>query len=936
MLRLILRVSSLRNLSGRAWRRPGRGLRGRAGQMATFFILIIVAVIIFTMFTANLGQAAVMATNMSNAADAAALLLGSQLASQSSMHYESLGWSTERCFGTGALGGVLAMVFALLATIFTAGAGLAVVIPAASAAGAAGGAIGNEIVGLDAGAGALQGAISGAAIGTGAVVGKAVGAALTPGATTAGQTAGTTAGKAGGLLGKVAGKAVGGVGKAVSYGGQAVTAAGNAISAGGQAMIAAGKAMIAAGAVTPVVGPVMAVIGYIMIAIGYVLQVIGWLIATLGAAISYVGDAIAYVGDKIAGVQSTAPTWRGPEFPALPSFSGPAASPAGTSAAPPAVKPTTPSAGKPMAPAGGDKPPAPGGETPFGKPLPEGGFAGPKGAVIDHSPIMAGNPELASSMGWNGGQLLETIPPLQPVPAGVNLVSGSVVPSLTGIKAGAIGNAAMSAAGPIMKGIVRDEIRADMMANAAKVLNGLPDGDRIAQGVIFDAMLRVVDDPARERDDFDINGNGDMQEFVPRFGRCWYRHTRRYFDALPEVSRRASDFVNGPLKRMEEAAQEAVRKSPPGLLSRLSIEGSRGSLENLTTRLYNANPGRFGPPLAAFWLPGPTGAQLQQHPADCSTCPPPPGWDETDQALQDLKEFIDGAQSVRQMDERSRYTQARNWAPALTETIRWLNPDGGRTDTGLQKWRNRLTAIKQSLDPCRPDPVTNNPGNYPCREPASNRATVDANLADDEFAIVDQQLRALQLSLYQPSRLDGYLQEADRFIAQMVDPLQNPAWNTARSVLLDLIRFMFPEAYIPAPKGAAYVWEDNRGAHRVEVWVGPFPQPTIGVKSKGNFLSGAKCMVLKQGEDQTGLLSFVIIRRTDTPRNNGNLGLWNWNAGQTRTVTRMSATRWSYDHVHLTYTSPVLLQPLADTRAAQRILDLLAQQPLLLTPMRCD
>jgi len=114
--------------------------------------------LIFVMVTVNIGNVAVDATSISNAADAAVLQLASNLSTKARMLYEGLGNTYERCQNTGWLAVVLAVVVAVVMTVASYGtASPWAVALVAAAAGAIGGAI--------AGTGWVQGAVTGAAIG---------------------------------------------------------------------------------------------------------------------------------------------------------------------------------------------------------------------------------------------------------------------------------------------------------------------------------------------------------------------------------------------------------------------------------------------------------------------------------------------------------------------------------------------------------------------------------------------------------------------------------------------------------------------------------------------------------------------------------------------------------------------------------------------------
>ncbi len=86
-----------------------------SGQIATIMILFLVIALIFTMVTANIGRVALDATGLSNAADASALQLGSNLASEANFLAESLrntcGNPLQCCHGRGLLFPMLFNVF---------------------------------------------------------------------------------------------------------------------------------------------------------------------------------------------------------------------------------------------------------------------------------------------------------------------------------------------------------------------------------------------------------------------------------------------------------------------------------------------------------------------------------------------------------------------------------------------------------------------------------------------------------------------------------------------------------------------------------------------------------------------------------------------------------------------------------------------------------
>ncbi len=166
--------------------------------MATLLILLMVIGLSFVLFTANIGNLSIQSTGLANSADAAALQLSSNLSTKSRQLYEGLGNTVKKCYKTGCLSLILAIVVAIVAIIFTAGALAAVALPligqlslatAMMVVGGIGGAVGGAVGGAIAGTGAAQGALTGAIIGV-AIGGIAGGLTAAPSGTKAVATVG--------------------------------------------------------------------------------------------------------------------------------------------------------------------------------------------------------------------------------------------------------------------------------------------------------------------------------------------------------------------------------------------------------------------------------------------------------------------------------------------------------------------------------------------------------------------------------------------------------------------------------------------------------------------------------------------------------------------------------------------------------------------------
>ncbi|MCX5704003.1 MAG: MgtC/SapB family protein [Candidatus Omnitrophica bacterium] len=174
MIRYFSRTISLNNLFNAS----------SSGQIATMLMLFMVVILLFILTTVNLGSVSIKTTTISNAADTAALLLASRLASRSNQMFDAIIPEKEKasyandhnkvvksCVKSGILPGVAAAIVVaatLLPLIFISG-GLAAIpfwqiLVGSIIKGAYVGALVGHFSGLGAGTGAMQGAIVGASI----------------------------------------------------------------------------------------------------------------------------------------------------------------------------------------------------------------------------------------------------------------------------------------------------------------------------------------------------------------------------------------------------------------------------------------------------------------------------------------------------------------------------------------------------------------------------------------------------------------------------------------------------------------------------------------------------------------------------------------------------------------------------------------------------
>jgi hypothetical protein len=164
MIKYFRKITSLNNLHNKQV----------SGQIATMLTLVIVGMLVLILITVNIGDVAMKKTAVSNAADSAALQLGSQLSTISHGYVEALGSDKEDCQKTGWCSAIIAAIVAIVAVVvaivsFGVGAPLALM-----AIGALAGAIGAAI---SAGARGLTGKAFWNQVLLGASIGAAIGSA---------------------------------------------------------------------------------------------------------------------------------------------------------------------------------------------------------------------------------------------------------------------------------------------------------------------------------------------------------------------------------------------------------------------------------------------------------------------------------------------------------------------------------------------------------------------------------------------------------------------------------------------------------------------------------------------------------------------------------------------------------------------------------------
>ncbi len=356
------------------------------------------------------------------------------------------------------------------------------------------------------------------------------------------------------------------------------------------------------------------------------------------------------------------------------------------------------------------------------------GMAGAQGAMYTVPAGMEGTAAATGASSMSGAWIAA---PGMVVPQGATLLplaanAGSVIiPTVTGAAIG--GTLAVGSA--IYNKYSSDRQLSEAFSSAAKALNGLPDYQRIQQGVILEAMNRLVDDPNTVVDTQDLDGDGDDKDRIPRFLEWWADRidSIRTGMRLPNIPDQIRRFATAMETFRDEIAPTfAVTQWPPqtGLLARQELEGRDGPVVQVARAMDSIKQ-----PLP-FWLKGPTMADVTRWNNELTChetvdgCPAnlrPQGIDEVDQVIEILSDLAapeDGTiDSILNEPSGTFLRTWSAWAPwfydretgedanddaheVLGIVVNGHEPDGGPIQRGLSGWKDDIEQARKTLREC--------------------------------------------------------------------------------------------------------------------------------------------------------------------------------------------------------------------------------------------
>mgnify|MGYP001572193534 CR=1 FL=1 len=264
-----------------------------------------------------------------------------------------------------------------------------------------------------------------------------------------------------------------------------------------------------------------------------------------------------------------------------------------------------------------------------------------------------------------------------------------VIGTVVGAVIGAIVGGVIATAGVLYEKNNEFKDRASFFASANKELSGMPEYDQLREGVFLNTLLALSNDPAKEVDTNDADGDGDTSEKIPRFFNLWDQRVEVYDLIVSRMEDLVNNFVNGSLAGFESFLKSTFTDNTNGIPAqfyRQEIDGQDGPTIMLMRYLYendiNHPTVSLGPAMSLIFQPGPDAATLEswetnQCDSDTdSSCVPPQYYDEVDTVIAEMKDFLAAAADVRAQDIKELALTFDTWFPQFYE------PDTVDVDTG--------------------------------------------------------------------------------------------------------------------------------------------------------------------------------------------------------------------------------------------------------------
>lgn len=452
----------------------------------------------------------------------------------------------------------------------------------------------------------------------------------------------------------------------------------------------------------------------------------------------------------------------------------------------------------------------------------------------------------------------------QTVPVGTTILSGQVAVPVSAAKLSF--DVGLFSAGSIYNAGQQDKITRQNLTTLLKQLAVLPtEYDILREGVIFQGMIAVVDDPNKTPTDLcvdcnddgnpeekggdpcDSDDDGDTKESVPYFQYWRHRRTLKFKRIAEELRKLTGEFIigrrvgrhlvfvfPGPLARFADFC-ESQYAQPSGHLCREGIEPADGIIVQVAKAL--ANLGDTSVPF--FYKPGVPPKSDESDEEDSGETV---SWDEIELVKSDLKDFVEEVSALQKQPIEQLAFTWQTWIKWFVKDEKTQDEDAiydgnyemlgtlisgrdtnkdldGDEVKGLGKWGQELENKRNSLPACiyKGDEITN----WPCQDgciagvPGQDCfASIDAD-KDDEFkqaiTAIDGLINAIETFQKQAEAYQTAMEDAYQDVGKIADNDEGFDFGGINPV--------------------TYKWTDSRGENKVIVEVSPFKIPWLRKKS---------------------------------------------------------------------------------------------------------
>ncbi|MCG2713857.1 MAG: pilus assembly protein TadG-related protein [Candidatus Omnitrophica bacterium] len=202
-------------------------------------------------------------------------------------------------------------------------------------------------------------------------------------------------------------------------------------------------------------------------------------------------------------------------------------------------------------------------------------------------------PGLASFEGMAGGGITTNA-------AGIAMLTEEAAAAVTlATTIGAVAGGALAAGSTVYNASVGDRNQAAAFATAARMLNGLLDYDRYRESVFLQVFSQTVDDPNKDTDVDDLNGNGDIADKVSHFLYYWAGRMSYLKGIIPVLQSITNSFFKSALPTFSNyIAEELKVTEEPGVGPEdtpITISGRLSQSGNIATVAQALNPDFWDP-----------------------------------------------------------------------------------------------------------------------------------------------------------------------------------------------------------------------------------------------------------------------------------------------------------------------------------------------------